>query len=647
MFDYLPKPGWATAQLQPGIRIRVPFGRQRRVGVLMELASSSSIAAPRLKTALEILDATPLLDAEQLELARWASAYYHHPIGDVVAAQLPLALRQGGAARAQALPSLDPLPSARALPLNAAQAAAVAAVLAALERFQPFVLDGVTGSGKTEVYLHLIAAVVARGRQVLVLVPEIGLTPQLISRFQARLAVPFAVLHSNLAEGARARAWLQARAGQARVILGTRSALFTPLAAPGLIIIDEEHDLSFKQQDGFRYHARDLALMRAKRCGIPVLLGSATPSLETLYNVQAGRYCTLPLPKRAGGASAPAIEVLDVRQRPLQHGLSEPLLMRLDQGLQSGGQALVFLNRRGYAPTLLCHDCGWVAQCRRCDARLVVHQRQGLLRCHHCGAQRPLPTQCPECAAPALRCLGQGTERLGQFLAQRFPGIEQVRIDRDSTRRKGSLEALLARVHTGQARLLIGTQMLAKGHHFPDVSLAAIVDVDHGLFGADFRAAERMAQLIVQVAGRAGRADRPGHVVLQTHNPDHPLLRRLIGGGYAAFAAAALAERRAADLPPFTSLAMLRAEAPSAEPAMDFLAAARALIGAPTGIAVFGPLPALMARRGGRQRAQLLLQAEQRPALQQLLHVWSPQLPALKSARKVRWSLDVDPMETF
>lgn len=715
-FDYLPQAHWQAAQLQPGIRIRVPFGRQRRVGVLLELANASSIAAPRLKTALEILDETPLLDAEQLELARWASAYYHYPIGEVVAAQLPLLLRQGGAAhvtdelrwcltavgaalpprsfaraaRQAALwtllknspqgisatqlraacpgwrallrgfeardwvqaatpsPSTEPLPpAASAWPLNPAQSAAVTTVMAALDGFQAFVLDGVTGSGKTEVYLHLIAAVIARGRQVLVLVPEIGLTPQLISRFRARLAVPLAVLHSNLAEGARAQAWLQARAGQARVILGTRSALFTPLAAPGLIIIDEEHDLSFKQQDGFRYHARDLALMRAKRCGIPVLLGSATPSLETLFNVQAGRYRALQLPERAGGASAPAIEVLDVRQRHLQHGLSEPLLARLEQCLQSGGQALVFLNRRGYAPTLLCHQCGWVAQCQRCDARLVVHQRQGLLLCHHCAAQRPLPSQCPQCAAPELRSLGQGTERLEQFLAHCFPAIDQVRIDRDSTRRKGSLEELLARVHTGQARLLIGTQMLAKGHHFPDVSLAAIVDVDYGLFGADFRAAERMAQLIVQVAGRAGRADRPGHVVLQTHNPDHPLLRRLIGGGYAAFASAALAERRAADLPPFTSLALLRAEAPSAEAAMDFLAQARALIGAPEGIAVFGPMTAPMARRGGRQRAQLLLQADQRPVLQRLLNLWLPQLTALKSARKVRWSLDVDPMETW
>lgn len=716
-FDYLPPSHWSSAPLEPGIRIRVPFGRQRRVGVLLEVAASSVIASVRLKAALEILDATPLLDAEQLELARWASAYYHYPIGEVIAAQLPLLLRQGGAAHirvesrwcltasgqalvpdsfarasrqaalwlllrdhpqgvssaqlravytgwrrlvssfgargwVQACAAITPTavrgsqPS-MALPLNPAQAAAVGAVTAALDGFQAFVLDGVTGSGKTEVYLQLIAAVIARGRQVLVLVPEIGLTPQLIRRFEERLDAPLAVLHSNLAEGARAQAWLQSRAGQAAVVLGTRSALFTPLAAPGLIIIDEEHDLSFKQQDGFRYHARDVALMRAKRCGIPVLLGSATPALETLHNVQSGRYRALHLPERAGGASTPVIEVLDMRQRRLQHGLSEPLLQHLEHCLQAGGQALVFLNRRGYAPTLLCHQCGWIAQCQRCDARLVVHQREGLLICHHCAAQRPIATQCPDCAATELRPLGQGTERLEQFLAHRFPGIEQVRIDRDSTRRKGALEVLLDRVHSGHARLLIGTQMLAKGHHFPEVSLAAIVDIDYGLFGADFRAAERMAQLIVQVAGRAGRADRVGHVVLQTHHPDHPLLRRLISGGYPAFATAALAERRTADLPPFTSLALLRAEAPDADAPLDFLAQARALIGASEDIAVFGPMPAPMARRGGRQRAQLLLQAGQRSVLQQRLRVWMPQIAALKSARKVRWSLDVDPMEVL
>jgi primosomal protein N' (replication factor Y) (superfamily II helicase) len=713
-FDYLPPPQCAPEQLRPGVRVCVPFGRSRSIGILLALGTDSVWPAARLKAAIEVLDDAPLLAAEQLELAQWASQYYHYPIGEVLAAMLPVLLRQGQAAHLESLRSwhltsageaVDPATLSRAprqaallallrshpqgvLPemlatepdacratlrtcsakgwieerrffpqatqtvaaapqLNDAQQAAVTAVTDAFDRFQAFLLDGVTGSGKTEVYLRLIEQVMQRGRQVLVLVPEIALTPQLIGRFQERLGVPLAVLHSHLSEGARLQAWLQARAGLAPVVIGTRSALFTPLAAPGLIIIDEEHDLSYKQQDGFRYHARDLALLRAKRCAIPVLLGSATPALETLYNVQQGRYQPLHLPERAGGAVHPSFELLDVRQRHLQHGLSAPLLEHLETCLQGGGQALVFLNRRGYAPTLLCHDCGWVAQCRRCDARLVMHYGQRLLCCHHCGAQRPIDTQCPECHSTELRALGQGTERLEQVLAERFPGVEQVRIDRDSTRRKGSLETLLEQVHSGRARLLIGTQMLAKGHHFPEVSLAAILDVDYGLFGADFRAAERMAQLIVQVAGRAGRADRPGHVVMQTHHPDHPLLRLLITEGYPAFAAAALAERRAAQLPPYTSLALLRAEAADATAPQAFLEQARELVGRDTGVEVFGPMAAPMARRAGRHRAQLLLQATQRSALQRLLNDWTPQLAALKLSRKVRWSLDVDPMEVL
>ncbi len=716
-FDYLPPLQCATEQLKPGVRVRVPFGRSRSIGILLAVGADSVWPRERLKAAIELLDETPLLAADQLELAQWASQYYHYPIGEVLAAMLPALLRQGHVARLETLRGwhlteagleVDPatliraprqaallamlrrhpqgLPSAllatvsdagrsalracrakawieerncvpqsqptqpvvaTAPQLNDAQQAAVLAVSDALGRFQAFLLDGVTGSGKTEVYLRLIEQVIRRGRQALVLVPEIALTPQLIERFQARLSVPLAVLHSHLSEGARLQAWLQARAGLAPVVIGTRSALFTPLAAPGLIIIDEEHDLSYKQQDGFRYHARDLALLRAKRCGVPVLLGSATPALESLYNAQQGRYQFLHLPERAGGAVHPSFEVLDVRQRRLQHGLSAPLLEQMETCLQGGGQALVFLNRRGYAPTMLCHDCGWVAQCRRCDARLVMHRGQHLLCCHHCGAQRPIDQRCPECHGTELRALGQGTERLEQVLAERFPAVEQVRIDRDSTRRKGSLEALLEQVHSGRARLLIGTQMLAKGHHFPEVSLAAILDIDHGLFGADFRAAERMAQLIVQVAGRAGRADRPGHVVMQTHHPDHPLLRLLITEGYPAFAAAALAERRAAQLPPYTSLALLRAEAADAAVPPAFLEQARALASHTPGVVVFGPMAAPMERRAGRYRAQLLLQATQRAALQRLLNDWTPQLATLKLSRKVRWSLDVDPMEVL
>ena len=532
--------------------------------------------------------------------------------------------------------------------LNAAQQAAVDAVDAA-QGFATFLLDGVTGSGKTEAYLHAIERTVAAGRQALLLVPEIGLTPQLLARVGGHFGRAPAVLHSGLADGERLEAWLAARDGRAPVVIGTRSAVFVPLARPGLIVVDEEHDPSFKQQDGFRYHARDVAVVRARQLGIPVLLGSATPSLESLHNVDRERYRGLRLAERAGDAAPPAVELLDLRGRKLHAGLSEGLLTALGRELDAGRQALVYLNRRGYATTLMCHDCGWVAGCRRCDARMTLHLARGLLCCHHCGSERRPEARCPECGGGELRPLGQGTERLEELLEERFGDVGLVRIDRDTTRRRGSLDAKLEAVHAGRARLLVGTQMLAKGHHFPEVTLVAVVNADAGLFGSDFRAAERVAQQIVQVVGRAGRASLPGRVLIQTHHPEHPLLQRLVRSGYHAFAAGALEERRAAGLPPWSHLALLRAEAPSTAGPEAFLEAARrALPRAARGaVDAFGPVPAPMARRGGRQRAQLLLQANRRDALQRVLGPWSRVLETLPEARRVRWSLDVDPIELF
>jgi len=531
--------------------------------------------------------------------------------------------------------------------LSEAQRAAVAAVVAALGGFRSFLLEGVTGSGKTEVYLRIIQAALARGEQALVLVPEIGLTPQLLARFQARLPGPLAVLHSALGDRERLNAWLQARAGQARVVIGTRSAIFTPLARPGVIIIDEEHDPSFKQQEGFRYNARDLAVVRGRRLGIPVLLGSATPALESLHNARRERYQWLSLPERVGGAREAPIQLLDVRRQPMDQGISQPLAERIQKHLDHGGQVLLFLNRRGFAPTLICHECGWLAGCQRCDARLTLHtQRRHKLICHHCGFEQAVPTRCPECAGVDLKALGQGTERIEQYLQQHFGRFGIARIDRDSTRRKGSLEALLEDIHAGRRRVLLGTQMLAKGHHFPDVTLVGIVDADGGLFGTDFRASERMAQLILQVAGRAGRAERPGVVVVQTHHPGHPLLNTLVRDGYGAFARATLAEREAALLPPFSNQALLRADATDAQRPLSFLedALARAL---ETGVQVelLGPVPAPMERRAGRYRAQLLVQAVARSVLHGFLDRWLPTLPACREARRVRWSLDVDPLD--
>jgi len=532
--------------------------------------------------------------------------------------------------------------------LGPAQREAVAAVTAALDRFGGFLLDGVTGSGKTEVYLQAIARVLAAGRQVLVLVPEIGLTPQLVDRFRRRFPVPVAVLHSGLSDGERLCAWNAAREGEAPILIGTRSAVFAPLPTLGMVIVDEEHDPAYKQQEGFRYSARDVAVMRARHAGVPVVLGSATPSLESLGNCVAGRYTRLCLPERAGTAQHPRMTLLDVRHQPMDEGISEPLLHHMHRHLEAEGQVLLFLNRRGYAPTLLCHDCGWVAHCSRCDAHYTLYQQERKIRCHHCASERPLPAQCPDCGSIDLRPVGQGTERVEQALARHFPDLARVRIDRDATRRKGRMAQLLAQAQRGEARILVGTQMLAKGHHFPGVTLVGILDADQGLFSADFRASERMAQLIIQVAGRAGRAERPGEVVIQTHQPDHPLLVRLVHEGYPAFATAALEEREAAELPPFSHLALLRAEAVSRTAPLAFLEAARAAAEPISGpVLLLGPVPAPMERRAGRYRAQLLLQAEERHALHRLLKQWLPQVEALKSGRQVRWSLDVDPGEMF
>jgi len=531
---------------------------------------------------------------------------------------------------------------------TSAQHQAITAITAAAGRHAPFLLHGVTGSGKTEVYLRAIADVVASGRQALVLVPEISLTPQLVARFAARFAAPLAVLHSSLTDQERLRAWRAARSGEAPVVIGTRSAIFAPLARPGLIIVDEEHDSSYKQQEGFRYSARDLALARAQRLSVPVVLGSATPSLESLERVRAGRATLLELPARTGGARPPVIRLVDLRKHAATQGIATPVVLAIQRHLAAGGQVLLYLNRRGYAPTLFCPSCGWAAPCPRCDARLTVHQRERCLRCHHCGTEQAVPELCPDCGADA-KPVGQGTERIEETLATLFPDAPLARIDRDVIRRKGALEAALERVTSGTVKLLVGTQMLTKGHHFPDVSLVVVLNADQGLFGTDFRASERLAQTIVQVAGRAGRAERPGEVLIQTEYPEHPLLTQLIEGGYEAFANAALEERRAARWPPFARIALLRAEAARRDAPLAFLEGARRLAEPLAGrdLEILGPATAPMERRAGMYRAQLLLHAPSHAPLQRLLARWLPSVEELPEARRVRWSLDVDPLELF
>ena len=545
-------------------------------------------------------------------------------------------------------------PAAQAGPtLNDEQAAALDAIRAG-DGYRALLLDGVTGSGKTEVYLHAIADCLARGKQALVLVPEIGLTPQTLARFRARLGVPVHALHSALTDGERARVWTAAWRGEARVIVGTRSAVFTPLPKAGLIVVDEEHDASYKQQDGIRYHARDFALVRGRALAVPVVLGSATPSLESLHNAQSARYVHLRLHQRAGDAQPPSVRVLDVRKRPLQAGLSGELLDAIRTALAVGGQVLVFKNRRGYAPVLLCHDCGWSAQCRRCDAAMTVHAGGRRLQCHHCGARQGAPPACPDCASLALQPQGVGTERIEALLTEKFLGVPVLRIDRGSTRHKDALERHFQALGT-QPGILVGTQMLAKGHDLPNLTLVAVVGIDEGLFSADFRAGEKLAQLVIQVGGRAGRAAKRGEVVLQTHHPQHPLLQTLISGGYHAFADAELAQREAAGFPPFAHLALLRAEARHADTPLAFLSAASATIQDAlqgervdsSSIEINGPLPAPMPKRAGMHRAQVVMSARERRRLHAALEIALTAIYQLPEARKVRWSLDVDPIDLY
>jgi primosomal protein N' (replication factor Y) (superfamily II helicase) len=515
--------------------------------------------------------------------------------------------------------------------------------------FNTYLLDGATGSGKTEIYLQAIERTLKKGKQALVLVPEIGLTPQTLLRFQRRFALPIVALHSGLNDRERLDAWLQAREGIARIIIGTRSALFSPLKEPGIIIIDEEHDGSFKQQDGFRYSARDLAVVRAHRLGIPLILGSATPALETLHNAQQGRYQYLRLAARAGNAKPPEIQLLDIRGEILHEGFAQASIDAIGETLSKGNQALVFLNRRGYAPTLECHDCGWLANCNHCDARMTVHQTPRHLHCHHCDHQRGIPKRCPSCNSAKVQPLGQGTERSELVLQQLFPACKVIRVDRDSTRNKNAMQKLLTDVHAGEPCILVGTQMLAKGHHFADVTLVVIIDADAGLFSTDFRGAERMGQLLLQVAGRAGREQKSGRVILQSHHTDHPLVQTLVYQGYHALATLILHERHITQLPPYRHLALLRAESTQAHAAVDFLKSARLLaeqILAPSpNIAYLGPLPAMMEKRGDRFRYQLQINSAQRKPLQQLLSQLALQLETSPKAKRVRWAIDVDPQE--
>jgi primosomal protein N' (replication factor Y) len=652
LFDYLAPLDVECDNLQLGIRLVVPFGRgdHKKIAFLVAITDHSDYEISKLKRVERIIDPHSLLSTYDLTLLHWVSRYYHYPIGEVINMAFPTALRQGKAAVITAGKNLQPTElSNAALVSNPAQQTAIDAVCASLGQFAVFLLEGVTGSGKTEVYLQIIHEVLKRGQQVLVLVPEISLTPQLEARFKHRFAVNIAVSHSKLTDNQRQKAWLHTQQGISLILLGTRSALFTPFNNLGLIILDEEHDASFKQQEGVRFSARDTAIVRSKLLNIPILLGSATPSLESLHNVDKQRYQWLHLPERAGYSIKPVLQLLDIRNKKMREGLSEILLTEIRKTLEKNEQVLLFLNRRGFAPTLICHGCGWVARCQHCEANLVIHANEALLRCHHCGKEQPLIKLCPACKTGELTPLGLGTERVEKVLEKLFADKTILRLDRDSTKRKGSLEDYLEQINQGEVDIILGTQMLAKGHHFPNVTLVAILDVDSGLFSIDFHTAEKLAQLIIQVSGRAGRAEKTGRVIMQTRQPDHPLLTTLIEHGYQRFAESALAERKAAQLPPFSYHALLSVQSREVELAQLFLQAVIDLAQQTPNntVLLLGPVPAPMAKRAGFYRYQLLFQSGQRSDLQSLLTTLIPEMAKLKIAAKVRWSLDVDPVDLY
>ena len=712
-FDYLYSP-----DLTPivGGRVLVPFGSQKRVGIVVDLPASSDVAKEKLKPIIDVLDAESLFNSTTWDWLAWSANYYRAALGDVLFQALPVKLRNGESAvkndrtfwritdlGKQALESGDlkrakkqiealnllltqdlekgnneissaiwsalkskdyveeiivpteqkswqqtlgdnPLVNLdNRLTLNKQQALAFSQLLFQ-EGFNVWLLEGVTGSGKTEIYLQYIEEVLKKGKQVLVLVPEIGLTPQTVRRFQARFNVEIDVLHSNLNDTQRLNVWERARTGQSAIVIGTRSALFTQFSDLGLIILDEEHDGSFKQQDGWRYHARDLGIVLAQKLNIPILLGSATPSLESVNNVQNGKYHHLVLSKRAGNATALRQFVIDLKHQRIQNGLSEPLLQRMQEHLEKGNQVLLFLNRRGFAPVLLCHECGWIDECHHCEKPYTYHQHQRVLRCHHCGAQKTVPMQCGHCGSTHLVTTGLGTEQLEETLKARFPQYNIARIDRDSTARKGKLEGYLDDIQQGKSQILIGTQMLAKGHHFPNVTLVALVNVDNALFSLDFRAEERLAQLYVQVAGRSGRAEKQGEVVLQTHYPDHPLLTTLLEKGYQAFAEETLKLRHNMGLPPFSFQALFKAQCRHSEEAENALSQLASFFYEQKieGLQVLGPIPAPFSKKAGQYRWQLLLQHASRKQLQAALSRYSPELIKYSQVRLI---LDVDPLD--
>jgi primosomal protein N' (replication factor Y) (superfamily II helicase) len=721
LFDYkVPKAIALRHELKPGMRVKVPFGKSSRLGVIVALSDTSDWDPEQVKPLTSMHDQSPVITEELMALCEWAARYYHHPIGDVIFHALPVLLRKGENAEfrtenwwfttpeGQTLPLeqlsraprqqdflkavqqhpnglsqhaasvLDLAPAAgksleekgllRREPrsfnkggekhahqtqvpptLNPEQMRATEHLLDYRHQFNVALLDGVTGSGKTEVFLRVMERLIEEGKQILVMVPEIGLTPQTLKRFEIRFNTDIVLMHSNMSDRERLDAWLLAASGHAKIIIGTRSAAFIPAPNLGMIVIDEEHDTSYKQHEGFRYHARDLAVKRAQALNIPVLLASATPSYESLTNALQKRFAWLKLRQRAGNAHIPEMERVDLRGKTLIHGFSEHALASMKLCLERKEQVLVFLNRRGYAPTLMCHQCGWIAACDHCDVNLTVHKRANKLHCHHCDTQKALIHTCPECQSEELFTVGEGTEQIETQLSTLFKEVPILRIDRDSTQRKAAMAKLTQKIHEHDQAILIGTQMLAKGHHFPNVTLVIIMDADAGLFSSDFRGMERTAQLIIQVAGRAGRAKKPGHVLLQTYHPDHAAIECLCNLGYEHFAIDGLSERKSLSLPPFYHQVIIRAESGNEQEAMQLLAAMRNDLEPHFAKDVYlvGPYAAIIVRKAGQHRALISIKAAQRAPLHQATQMMTEWLEQSTKQHRIRFAIDVDPLETY
>jgi len=709
-FDYLPNNYEITWQTGMRVKVPFG-NRELIGIILNIKNTRKEADTTKLKTIIESIDNQSIVSAELLSLTQWLSDYYHHPIGDCFQTVLPKKIRLGesvkletetywkfiteqtnfkmgkkqqdliiwlkeysggvsqkliyqtfGQCRASLIgleqknlvhsyqhikQPLIPQNTVKHCQLNEEQQTAVDSIWQSKSLFSPHLLQGVTGSGKTEVYMQLAENMVAAGKQILILIPEIGLTTQFVERFKHRLTARIVVLNSSISDGERKQSWLLAKAGLVDIVIGTRSAVFTPLPNLGLIIIDEEHDASYKQQDGLRYNARNVALIRAQRASVPIIMGSATPSLESLYNVEQGRYKLLTLNQRATGASMPKIKLIDSRGPSANSGISTVLYEAIKTQLSAGNQVLLFINRRGFAPVLMCHDCGWQATCSHCDARMIVHQRRNILCCHHCGLIQRLIEQCPSCKTSDLKTYGAGTEQIEQTLQAYFPETPVLRIDRDSTQKANAFADIVNEIKQGGAKILVGTQMLAKGHDFHDVTLVGVLDADQGLFSADFRSTESLAQLIIQVTGRAGRGDKKGEVFIQTSQPQHEFWQDIIKHGYAFTAQKILAERKMMAMPPTGSLCVIRAESQDESLAMQFLSEVSGLFHQATQqeVIVMGPVPAIMERRAGRYRAQLLLLSQQRKPLHQLLDHFMQAIGYLKLTRKVRWSIDIDPLD--